>query len=255
MADMGDGEQAALQYDAMAQAYAADNEDGPFNAYYERPATISLLGDVRGRRVLELGCGAGPLTGWLIEHEARVSACDVSPAMVTLARQRAGEAVDVRVADIARPLPFPDRAFDLVVASLVLHYVRDWSGVLAEVRRVLAAAGTFVFSTHHPTMDWPLASPEDYFAVRRVDEVWEKRGERYTVSFWRRPLTAMCEAIADEGFVIERMVEPMPRPELEAIDPGAFETLTTRPRFLFFVLRPMPEGGAPQHAQSSATAT
>lgn len=238
MAEMRDGEQTALQHDAMAHAYAADNDESAFNAYWERPAVTSLLGEVRGRRVLELGCRAGPLTAWLVEHGAQVTACDVSPAMVELARGRVGKGADLLVADIAEPLPFPERAFELVVASLVLHYVKDWEGVLQEVRRVLEPGGAFVFSTHRPTMDWPLASPEDYFATRRVDDVWEKGGDRYEVSFWRRPLTAMCEAIAGGGFSIERLVEPMPLPELEGRDPVAFEKLTTRPRFLFFVLRP-----------------
>jgi hypothetical protein len=54
---MNDGELAANQYDAMAADYSADNEDGPFNNYYERPATVALLADVSGKRVLEVGCG------------------------------------------------------------------------------------------------------------------------------------------------------------------------------------------------------
>lgn len=236
---MRDGDQTALQYEAMAHAYAAHNGESAFNAYYERPAMISLLGPVDGRRVLELGCGAGPLTAWLVEQGARVTACDVSPAMVELARRRVGNRADVFVADISEPLPFADRAFDRVVASLVLHYLREWTSVLGEVRRVLEPAGSFAFSTHHPTMDWPLASPDDYFATRRVDDVWEMQGQRFAVSFWRRPLTAMCEAIADAGFAIERLVEPMPVPRLAGHDPGAFQELTSRPRFLFFVLRPL----------------
>ena len=63
--EVRDGERAAQQYDAMASRYAVENEDGPFNAHYERPATISFIGPVVGRRILEIGCGSGPLTQWL----------------------------------------------------------------------------------------------------------------------------------------------------------------------------------------------
>jgi 2-polyprenyl-3-methyl-5-hydroxy-6-metoxy-1,4-benzoquinol methylase len=75
---MNDGELAANQYDAMAADYSADNEDGPFNRYYERPATVALLGDVSRKRVLEVGCGQGILTSWLLDQGAIVTALDVS---------------------------------------------------------------------------------------------------------------------------------------------------------------------------------
>lgn len=55
--------------------------------------------------------------------------------MVDLARQTLGDDADVRVADLSEPLPFPDAEFDDVTASLVLHYLEDWTGPLAELRR------------------------------------------------------------------------------------------------------------------------
>ena len=59
---MSDSERAAEQYDAMAADYASDNDDGVFNALYERPAMVDLLGEVDGLRVLDVGCGAGQLS-------------------------------------------------------------------------------------------------------------------------------------------------------------------------------------------------
>jgi 2-polyprenyl-3-methyl-5-hydroxy-6-metoxy-1,4-benzoquinol methylase len=87
---VGDSQRSATQYDLMAEAYAADNLVSPFNEYYERPATQLLVGDVSGRQVLELGCGAGTLTEWLVEQGAVVTGLDVSPKMVRLARARVG---------------------------------------------------------------------------------------------------------------------------------------------------------------------
>jgi len=232
-----DGERSARQYDAMAAEYAADNDDGAYNAYYERPATIALLGDVAGKDVLEVGAGAGPLTEYLVEHGARVTASDVSAEMVKLAQARVGDRATFVVANIAEPLSFKDGSFDMVVASLVMHYVRDWEPVLREFRRVLRPKGAVVFSTHHPTMDWEL-SPADYFETKQITETWKKGSGKYQVTFWRRPLTAMTHAIAAAGFVIEQLVEPEPLLELHARSPRDYAILATKPRFLFFRLRP-----------------
>jgi ubiquinone/menaquinone biosynthesis C-methylase UbiE len=235
---MEDAERSAQQYDAMATEYATDNAASPYDAFYERPAMMALLGRVAGLRVLEVGCGSGILTSWLVDQGAAVTAMDVSPAMLDLARQSIGDRAELALADLAATLPFETAGFDIAVASLVLHYVRDWAGALRELRRVLSPEGAVVFSTHHPTMDWMLSSPDDYFAVKQVTDTWSIGGRSFEVSFWRRPLTAMCEAIADAGFVIERLVEPAPLPELAERDADAYELIRTRPRFLFFRLRP-----------------
>jgi ubiquinone/menaquinone biosynthesis C-methylase UbiE len=232
-----DGNRSAEQYNTMAVDYAADNAESPYNAYYERPATIALLGEMTGRRVLEVGCGAGILTSWLVEHGATVTAFDVSDQMVTLARNQVGDKARFLVADLGRPLSFAgDDSFDLVVASLVLHYVEDWPHVFREFRRVLAPAGVVVFSTHHPTMDWE-HSPDDYFATKQVTERWHKGSAEFDVTFYRRPLTAMTHAISSSRFVIEQLVEPEPVPELRDRDPAAYELIRTKPRFLFFRLK------------------
>lgn len=228
----------ARLYDAMAADYSAANDDNAFNAHYERPATTALLGDVRGLRVLETGCGPGHLTRWLVDHGARVTAVDISPAMVELAKARVGRDATVLVADAAEGLPFAgDASADLVVSSLMLHYIRRWEPVLATFRRVLTSSGRVVLSTHHPFMDARLHSPENYFTVKQVTERWTKGANEYDVTFWRRPLTAMSDAMTSAGFVIEKLVEPEPAAELAERDPDAFRALSTQPTFLFFVLR------------------
>ena len=221
----------------MASTYAEDNAGNAWNACYERPATISLLGDVGERRVLEIGCGAGSLTTWLVDQGAQVTAIDVSPGMLALARNRLGDRATFLLADVQQPLSFAaDGSFDLVVASLVLHYVKEWEPVLGELGRVLTPGGSVVLSTHHPTMDWEVHTPDDYFAVKQVTEIWSKGSQEFEVTFWRRPLTAMTRAMASSGFVIEQLVEPAATAELERRDPTVYEMIRTKPRFLFFRL-------------------
>jgi SAM-dependent methyltransferase len=219
----------------MSSVYREANDEGAFNAFYERPGTIALLGDVRGLRVLEVGCGPGALTSWLVDNGAIVTA-DVSQEMARLASERVGDRANVLTADLAEALPFADASFDLVVASLVLHYLADWNAPLAEFRRVLAQGGTVTFSTHHPAADWQLHSPDNYFATIQVTETWHMSGQPFDVTFWRRPLTSITAAIMAAGFVIDQLVEPAPQPELQQRDPQAYDRRQKRPAFLFFRL-------------------
>ena len=135
------GRAVANDYDSFAEAYSAENEVNLANAYYERPTMLALAGDVAGRRILDVGCGSGPLFAALRDRGAIMTGFDNSAGMLELARRRLGDDADLQVADLGRPLPFPDNAFDDVVASLVLHYLEDWSAPLAELRRVLQPAG------------------------------------------------------------------------------------------------------------------
>jgi SAM-dependent methyltransferase len=165
--------------------------------------------------------------------------------MLALARNAVGDRARLLVADLGQPLSFAAcGSFDLVVASLAVHYVEDWQHVFSEFHRVLAPAGVVVFSTHHPAMDWEY-SPGDYFATKQITERWQKGSGEFDVTFWRRPLTAMTQTIASAGFVIEQLVEPAPVPGLRDQDPAAYEKITTQPRYLFFRLRagPQPERG------------
>src|ERR1700754_4900694 len=106
-------------YDRIAEGYTAENETSLLNAYYERPAMLELAGDVTGRRILDAGCGSGPLFAALRDRGAVVTGVDASAGMLELARQRLGTDADLQVADLTGPLPFPDEAFDDVTASLV----------------------------------------------------------------------------------------------------------------------------------------
>jgi len=206
----------AADYDGFAAAYSTRNEKSLFNAYYERPEMIRLAGDVAGLTVLDAGCGSGPLTEALQTKGAVVSGFDLSPAMVALARQRLGEDADVRVADLGAPLPYPDDTFDLVVASLSLHYVEDWASALAELRRVLEPGGRLTVSIIHP-MVYAIVYPEaDYFALTRYSEDYDYGEETVWMTYWHRPLQDVINSFVDAGFRITRVTEPPPAADTPA---------------------------------------
>lgn len=227
----------ADHYDGFAEAYARENETGLFNAHYARPAILDLVGDVSGRRVLDAGCGSGPLVADLAERGAQVVGFDASPAMVRIAQQRLDPSVPVLVADLGASLPFGTGEFDDAVASLVLHYLEDWSGPLAELRRVLRPGGRLVVVVNHPVIRPVVYPDEDYFAVTSYTEDYTFDGQTAELTFWHRPLHAMTDAFAAAGFRISTISEPPYAPDTprELLPPGIGER-TSFLCFLFFVL-------------------
>ncbi|GAA3691156.1 class I SAM-dependent methyltransferase [Nonomuraea antimicrobica] len=229
-------------YDRIAKGYTAENETGLANAYYERPAMLELAGDVSGRRILDAGCGSGALFAELRDRGALVTGIDASAGMLETARRRLGADADLRVADLAGPLLFPDGAFDDVIASLVLHYLEDWGPTLAELRRVVRPGGRLLVSVDHPfviTLMRRLAGEKaHYFGTRNRIEEWTMGGQTAQMSFWDRPLHAMTEAFTTAGFRISVISEPPFVPEARELFPEEFREITgTRfLSFLFFVL-------------------
>ncbi|MCH7584152.1 MAG: methyltransferase domain-containing protein [Acidobacteria bacterium] len=222
-----------LQYDSFAGEYEACAATASYNAGYDRPAVLELLGDVAGKRVLDAGCGPGFYTAALLQRGADVVGCDASPAMVELAEKRVGDRADLRVHDLEQPFEWlEDGSFDLVISALVLHYLTDRLGFLKKMHRVLRPDGALTISTHHPTEDWQRLGGS-YFSVEPVTETWSQGWE---ITAWRMPLTQICYEISQSGFLIERLVEPMPEPSLAKSDPIRFERLSTQPAFILFRL-------------------
>ena len=228
-------------YDSFAAAYSAENEASLLNAYYERPAMLALAGDVAGRRILDAGCGSGPLSAALRDRGAIVTGFDNSAGMVELARRRLGEGADLQVADLGGPLPFPDGEFDDVIASLVLHYLEDWGPGLAELRRVLKPGGRVLVSVEHPfaiyLMHREAGREADYFATANRTEEYTFSGKSAMLSLWDRPLDAMTGAFTAAGFRMTVISEPEPAPAARELFPDQLAAMPRFLAFLFFVLQ------------------
>ena len=223
-------------YDGFAEAYAAETENSLLNAYYTRPAILNLAGDVTGRRILDAGCGAGPLFEALRERGAIVSGFDASAKMLELARKRLGDGAALQVADIGAPLPFPDGAFDDVVAALVLHYLQDWSAPLAEIRRVLKPGGRLIMAVNHPLLFKLVHPGADYFETAKWSDEYTFNGRKAVLTYWHRPLHAMTDAFTAAGFRSAVISEPPPAPGAHERFPEELAGKTAFLSFLFFVL-------------------
>lgn len=224
-----------LQYDSFAREYAAHAEVAPYNALYDRPATLRTLGDVAGKRVLDAACGPGFYLEELLARGANVAACDASNEMVALARDRAAGRAEVRAHRLEDPFDWlAEGSFDVILSALAHHYLNDRPAFLREAHRLLAPGGSLVISTHHPAADWKRLGG-NYFEETTVTETWSRGWE---VTTWRTSLTTLCGEFADAGFVIERLVEPQPESAMEHSHPKSWAKLSAEPGFIIFRLRP-----------------
>ena len=186
-----------------------------------READAGLLGDVRGRRVLEVGAGAAQCSRWLAGRGARVVACDLSAGMLAqglAADAEAGARTPLLQCD-ARALPFADASFDVVFTSYgALPFVADADRVLAEAARVLRPGGRFVASVPHPVRwalpDVPgregLTVHHSYFDRRAYVETATGADGRARVTYaeHHRTVGDWVRLVRGAGLVLEDLVEP-----------------------------------------------
>ena len=160
-------EGAPHDFDARARVY--DTLRPVDDAWWERFAALVEIGDLRGRRVLDVGCGTGRLAAALaVEARARVWGIDQSIDMVAVARETVPAGVGVRQA-VAERLPFRDGWFDRVTMSLVIHLV-ERPQALAEARRVVGPDGRIAIATFHPD-HFASYWLDPYFpSIREIDE-------------------------------------------------------------------------------------
>jgi SAM-dependent methyltransferase len=182
-----------------------------------READAGLLGDVKGARVLEVGCGAAACARWLKTQGAEVVAIDLSAGMLrhaTLADQRAAVPVCLIQAD-ACALPFGAGRFDVAFTAFgAVPFVADSARLMREVHRVLRPGGRWVFAVTHPMrwifLDDPgeggLVAVHSYFDRRPYVEYDDAGTATYVEQ--HRTLGDRIRELVGAGFVLRDVVEP-----------------------------------------------
>lgn len=198
------------------------DEGSGLNDNLEQPALWSLLGDsLAGLSILDLGCGFG---GFARKARAlgadSVLGIDVSENMLAEARNRTRDPhIEYRRASM-EDLDLPEHHFDVVVSSLMLHYVKDYEAALRKIASFLRPGGRLVFSVEHPMFtalpqqDWvrdkdglPLFWPVDNYRSEGERQIhWFIGG---VVKYHRTMETYVNGPIA-AGFTLRRLLEPEP---------------------------------------------
>jgi SAM-dependent methyltransferase len=212
----------------------------------EWPALKALVPELRGLRVVDLGCGFGWFCRWARQQgAATVLGIDVSEKMIARARATTTDAAITYLRADVEGAELPHAAFDLAYSSLALHYVEDLGGLLAKVHRGLAPGGQLVFSVEHPIFTaptqpgWSIAMdgrktwPVDGYlceGLRRTD--WLAKG----VIKQHRTLATYLNLLLRLGFALLHIEEWGPTDEQIAAQPALAEE-RQRPMFLLVAAR------------------
>jgi 2-polyprenyl-3-methyl-5-hydroxy-6-metoxy-1,4-benzoquinol methylase len=198
----------------------------------EHPDFVSLLPDARGKRVLDLGCGAGQLAHHLATAgAAEVIGVDVSERMLRLARADRSHPRVTYVQEPIETVRFAVARFDLVVSALAFHYVEDYRALIQRIAAWLTPGGTLVYSTEHPAYTGRLPG-EGYGHEGPREETWFVAGVRK----FHRTVATLVNGVVDAGLVVERVLEPMPGDAWLRAHPEAGD-VRHRPTFLLLRAR------------------
>lgn len=198
--------------------------DNPWAANYivEKPALFSLAPDLNNKVVLDLGCGYGENCVQFLKLGAKkVTGLDISAKMLEMAMNE-NYSPDIQYINKSMTdLHELTEKFDVVFSSLAVHYIEDFDKLVRDIYNLLNEGGYFIFSQEHPLTTALLT--QDYWTRNSDDEIIHYNLTTYTqegvrtgtwivdgVIKYHRTFSSIVNSLVSAGFVIEKMLEPVP---------------------------------------------
>ncbi len=226
------------QWETNAEAFSGliDGRGTPHHRSILNPCVEKLLGEVRGKKLLDVGCGEGYLARYYAKKGAIVTAIDLSQRLIETAEQLSvieGIEIDYRVDNVCHMESVLEAEFDLVLCNLVLLNIPCLDDAIREMHRVLKSDGVLVFSIVHPSFNfygpgsWQMGEKDPvtnrregvffkvdrYFEEVEYERYWKtKDGGSFPVpiSFFHRTLSTYINSLLSAGFCLVGFAEPQP---------------------------------------------
>lgn len=222
---------------AFFAGYTALREtDAGVNAALEEPALRSVLPPLADKHILDIGCGFGAFAAYCLEVDVpSYRGIDISARMLTRARHDIGDSRAIFEQTAAEDLELADNAYDLIVSSLCLHYVRDIQAVFANLASALRPGGRLALSVEHPICTARLQSGLESDTSDHTHgpaDRYQDEGIRYANWFvdgvikYHRTVASYVDLGQDCGLTLQRLLEPSPT-ETEL---AAYPKLAEHPR-------------------------
>lgn len=173
---------------------------------------LKLLGNIKNKRILEIGCGGAQNSIYFAKHGARVTAIDISKDQIEFAKNLAKKhnvKIDFYVRDIKTLTPIKSSSQDIVFSAFALQYVDNLKKCFGEVNRVLRKKGIFVFSLDHPFFrtvnSKNLKIQQSYFKTGRHEEDFGNYGK---FIMFNHTISELFKTLIESGFEVTKMLEP-----------------------------------------------
>lgn len=225
------------RYDQIADWYNERTRSGLLMYDLFVPELLNLAGDIQGKHICDLACGQGVIARQLVYKGASVVGVDIAEKMLEYARrdeEKEPLGIVYLYDDVQTLASIADATFDGAVCNMALMDITDISATFHTVRRILGEGAWFVCSITHPCFLTPASTwmnAEDGAVYREVrgyftEGLWRSnnpRGVRGQVGAYHRMLSTYLNALAEAGFILERMVEPQATGQIATSIPGYME--------------------------------
>ena len=213
------------------------------NELFEKPALFSLLPPLEGKAVIDLGCGYGEhCMEYIRRGAASVVGIDISKKMLAVAKAENSHPKIIYLHMAMEDLSSIKGKFYMAASSLALQYVEDYGTLVHDVHELLNANGLFIFSQEHPmntcfsdgdrwTRDENGRKIHANISNYGVEKEWESTWFIDHVKKYHRMFSTVLNTLIDNGFAIEKIIEPTPTEEILISNPDQ-EELVHKPDFL-----------------------
>lgn len=239
-------------YNKLAQHYLERREDKSrfdYNRDIEVPALIKLIGDVKNKTILDMGCGFGDHAQRLSKQKyKKLVGFDISKELVRFASEQKIPNSTFYVGDMSKKLKHKESSFNIVYSSLAIHYIKNIKNLFKEVNRILKRGGIFCFSTGHPIFNLINQTDENIIGVKKqpngkriifgdyFDESPKPNdlGSLGKVNLCNFTYETLIKAGIDNGFELIDYKDAEPTKISKKYDPDKYQLTTTLPTFILF---------------------
>jgi len=238
------------EYNKFAEEYhtrLVNNNTNQYHKYVEKPYFIDLLkNSIKGKKVLDLGCGSGIFTQRLLKFKPKkLVGLDLSDGLIKIAKK---EYPSIKFfSGDAKKTKFKHKNFNVVMSSLMVHYFDNLDPLFREVSRILKKDGKFIFSMHHPIMeatsrlkvngkkDSKKRLLKNYFKEEKYK--WKLGEKMKNMIAYHHTFETIFKNLNKNGFVVENLFETRPGKMFKKINKKHYDHTTNNPSFLIIEAR------------------